>query len=598
MLSVFKKNKVLSKSGIRKIIAGEFDEQFYKEKYDFLVTELEPLDHFIEIGWKGGFDPNDWFSVQGYLDANSDVAAADVNPFVHYLRYGRSERRPLSDKAEIPTNSDLRKLVVFSDVEEVNNFKSSRYYKEATKILNSTTFDLNKWEKWSKVLPKLSTPHPTVKSFVEIASSTPKGTGGILIGWLIQEPDSVVWVEDDEGNTTFFDNAYRRFRADVYEAFLEEMVDAVTDTGFLLRVVNLKPGQRIHIKALSASGVHETSSMEVAAATSDPKKLAEWLFSIDSLMPELPERFIKIDWPIIEEMMMERQISISHMPIKVDVYGAIDTPSVSVVVPLYGRIDFIEGQMVSFVQDQFIKESVEIIYVIDDPSLVEQMKRLAENLYRLYQVPFKVVFGEVNRGFSGANNLGATQASGEYLLFLNSDVFPKQSGWLEQLVDVLENNSDIGVVAPRLLFADGSIQHAGMEFKYRSDLGVWINHHPNMGLDPELDPHKKLVILPAVTGACMLISRVDFDAIDGWDTGYLIGDFEDSDFCMKLQETGKKCAYLPTVELTHLERQSFGLTGTPDFRTKVVILNATRHQNKWGHIINSSENSNKQEEMN
>ena len=175
-------------------------------------------------------------------------------------------------------------------------------------------------------------------------------------------------------------------------------------------------------------------------------------------------------------------------------------------------------------------------------------------------------------------------------MFLNSDAFPTKPGWVEELKSVLNDNPDCGVVSPRLLFADGSIQHAGMEFVYRHELSIWTNHHPNMGIDPSLDPNTKPTVVPAVTGACMLIAKELFDNVRGWDRGYLIGDFEDSDLCFKIREQGKDCVYVPNVELTHLERQSFNLTGAPDFRTKVVIYNACRHQNKWSSLINPTAN--------
>ena len=322
--------------------------------------------------------------------------------------------------------------------------------------------------------------------------------------------------------------------------------------------------------------------------SSDPKKMAELLFSVDSPMADLQERITKVDLPIIQEMIKNKQQALKSMTETVYQFGEVHNPEVSVVIPLYGRIDFIEGQFVEFYKDEFIKNKCQLIYVVDDPSVVEPLKTLSENLFQLYQIPFMVVWGGANRGFSGANNLGAKHANAEHLLFMNSDVFPHKPGWLEQLKSALLENENLGVIAPRLLFADGSIQHAGMEFMFRADLSVWINHHPNTGLGPELDPNKVLTIFPAVTGACMLISRLDFDEIGGWDTGYLIGDFEDSDFCLKLRESGKDCGYLPQVELTHLERQSFHLTGTRDFRTKVWMYNAIRHQNRWSSLIDSA----------
>jgi GT2 family glycosyltransferase len=85
--------------------------------------------------------------------------------------------------------------------------------------------------------------------------------------------------------------------------------------------------------------------------------------------------------------------------------------------------------------------------------------------------------------------------------------------------------------------------------------------------------------------------RSDFERLGGWDTGYLIGDFEDSDLCLKLRSNGLSVAYLPDVQLTHLERQSFKLLGQDEFRTRVVIYNAVRHQNRWSAIIDQPTHS-------
>lgn len=340
------------------------------------------------------------------------------------------------------------------------------------------------------------------------------------------------------------------------------------------------------MKTLTGTAVHVIAEAICNILPSDAIAAARRLFSLNVVQSELHNRIGAIDEPIIGKLLQLRRLSHDMLPQKVHKLGTpLVTPLVSVIVPLYGRIDFIEHQLMEFCEDEWFLQNAELIYVLDDPALVEQLISKMEVLYRVYRVPMRWVWGGANRGFSGANNLGVEHANGKYLAFLNSDAFPQSSGWLRELIDVLQTNPKIGAVGPRLVTAEGSIQHAGMEFQRRTDLGIWINHHPNMGLAPELDPAKKLVSVPAVTGACLVMRRNDFDNVDGWDTGYLIGDFEDSDLCLKLRSAGFMIAYCPSVQLTHLERQSFKLLGNDEFRTRVVIYNAVRHQNKWRSLL-------------
>ena len=58
-----------------------------------------------------------------------------------------------------------------------------------------------------------------------------------------------------------------------------------------------------------------------------------------------------------------------------------------------------------------------------------------------------------------------------------------------------------------------------------------------------------------------------------------------ADLCLKLRANGLRVAYVPGVQLTHLERQSFKLLGQDDFRQKVVIYNAVRHQSRWASAL-------------
>lgn len=445
------------------------------------------------------------------------------------------------------------------------------------------------WISLVKSMPVLSDICANARGFLEGARASEKTKDAIVFGWFVNTPGSVVWLEDGSGNMHSLEGAYRQFRQDVHDAVGQEFGHTCREAGFIFRLHGLKPDSKVQLKALSDKGVHVLSECQCGRLSIDPVEAARVLFSLPTPIPELHRRIPSVDEPVLDPLIKFRQEMLAELPNAFKQLGEpVARPTVSIIVPLYGRLDFMEDQIIEFIADPWFKAHAELIYVLDDPNLAEALAQVAWSLHQLYHLPFQWVWGSVNRGFSGANNLGASRARGGYLVFLNSDAFPQKPGWLEALVEVLATRPDIGTVGPRLVHADGSIQHAGMEFMRMDHLGVWVNHHPCMGLDPSLDPHNDLTIVPAVTGACMAIRRSDFDRIGGWDTGYLIGDFEDSDLCMRLHAAGLKSAYLPTVQLTHLERQSFKLLGQDEFRSRVTMYNAVRHQKLWARHIEAA----------
>ena len=433
----------------------------------------------------------------------------------------------------------------------------------------------------------------TVAAFASGALDDLRGSqdtqAAVASGWLVRQPGVEAWLEDGQGRRFPLDAACWTPREDV-PAVLQPRLSAFAATpGFLLRLDGVVPGERVRL--MVSQDEHAVALAELVCVDwgADPNAASRWLFTYSTPMARLAERVAHLDLPVIEGLIRARQRDWPALPVQVQEVGAMPpAPRVSIVIPLHGRLDFVEHQLIEFARDPWLLANAEVVYVVDDQALVDRMAADAWTLQRLYRVPFRWVWGGVNRGFSGANNLGTAHSRGEYLVFLNSDAFPRGPGWLQTLVGTLEADTGLGAVGPRLLFADGSIQHAGMAFRRREDLGIWTNHHPGMGLDPALDPHRSLADVPCVTGACLAMRRSDLEGVGGWDTGYLIGDFEDSDLCLKLRAAGKRIGYLPLVELTHLERQSFKLLGEGDYRTRVVIYNAVRHQQRWREEIEAT----------
>ncbi len=287
--------------------------------------------------------------------------------------------------------------------------------------------------------------------------------------------------------------------------------------------------------------------------------------------------------------MTEYPLTIAEESIRVQIFGEMLTaPKVSVIIPLYGRIDFVEYQLSLFANDPFFKERVELIYILDDPTLTDDLIALVQGLYPLFELPFKVITYDENYGYAVANNIGVRYANAEKLLLLNSDVMPLNKGWLPELITAYDGLENPGALGPKLLFEDGSIQHAGMAFEKSETFGMWLNEHPGKGL-PDLSPKEMegemAREVPAVTAACLLIDRLLYEKAGGLTESYLIGDFEDSDLCLKLIEEGRKNYYLSTVSLCHLERQSQNLFSDSSWKTKVTLFNGWQHDKRWNTLI-------------
>jgi len=264
----------------------------------------------------------------------------------------------------------------------------------------------------------------------------------------------------------------------------------------------------------------------------------------------------------------------------VDQHGEPPTdPEVTIVVPLYRRIEFLEHQLAQFVHDPEI-HAADLLYVLDSPEDAARLRTVAGHLHDLYGLPFRVAVLSANGGFSAANNLGASLARGRKLLLLNSDVLPGEPGWLSRMVACYDAHPEVGALAPKLLYEDDSIQHAGLWFE-RLPGGSWSNEHYYKGLHRAFEPADVSRPVPAVTGACLLIDTALYRELGGLRGIYVRGDYEDSDLCLRLREQGRASWYLADVELYHLEGRSYP---TPE-RTAASRYNQWLHGHLWSAAL-------------
>ena len=255
-------------------------------------------------------------------------------------------------------------------------------------------------------------------------------------------------------------------------------------------------------------------------------------------------------------------------------------PDVSIVIPVFKRIDLLEHQFAHWITDRL--EGAELVYVLDSPDIEASVKQAAVELFDLYRIPFRMALLPRHLGFSLAVNTGASLARGRLLLLLNSDVFPARAGWLQRMTSVYDATPRIGALGPKLLYEDDTLQHAGLYFERPPGCAVWMNKHYFKGFDRNLPAANIARRVPAVTGACMMIGRELFLSHGGLSASYVSGDYEDSDLCLRLLAAGYDNWYLPGVELYHLEGQSYDWDST---RRNRAFYNAWLHDHLWHDVI-------------
>jgi glycosyltransferase involved in cell wall biosynthesis len=286
--------------------------------------------------------------------------------------------------------------------------------------------------------------------------------------------------------------------------------------------------------------------------------------------------------PVIESLHRQARAVIGQPSVQ-HIGSPVSRPKVSVIIPLYKALNFLRFQIASFATDPWFRSHAELVYVLDSPEQAAEVEHLLNGLYLVYALPMTIVLMERNGGYARANNVGVSLSRGDALALVNSDIIPTRPGWLDPMIARLNGRQRIGAVGPKLLFEDGSIQHAGMYFG-RDHRNRWLNQHFHKGMPRDYAPASEERIVPAVTGACLVTTRTIFENVGGFTEDYVIGDYEDSDLCLKITATGRKIAYTPDVELYHLERKSMSLNAEY-MRGIAWQYNCALHSNRWNDLM-------------
>jgi len=151
-----------------------------------------------------------------------------------------------------------------------------------------------------------------------------------------------------------------------------------------------------------------------------------------------------------------------------------------------------------------------------------------------------------NRYLSPAWQQGLERSRSRYVTLLNPDCEVDTPGWADELTAYLDEHPDVGIVGPRLLNADGSVQHTVFPLATRR---LALRIAVGLLLPQPVEPDS-VQDVPVVSGACLVLRRAMLDEIGGIDVDYKLY-WEEGDLCFRAWRAGWRVVYDPDVTLTH-----------------------------------------------
>jgi hypothetical protein len=261
----------------------------------------------------------------------------------------------------------------------------------------------------------------------------------------------------------------------------------------------------------------------------------------------------------------------------------------SIIIVNYKSRDKLNNCLASLAVADFGDLKYEIIVV--DNNSGDDLRDLAG------RVPFfKLINSPKNLGMGAGNNLGLEQAVGEYVLILNPDTIIKDRS-IPILLDYLRSHSDAGLIGPKLLYPDGSLQYSCARFPSffipilrRTFLGDYFKKIRDGFLMTDFD-HNQIREVDWLMGSCLMLKKI-IKLSDGaifrprFDERYFMY-FEDTDLGRQIVSRGLKAIYNPQAVVIHdHQRESakhpWYLAIFLDKLSWVHITSWLKYFGKWG----------------
>ncbi len=258
---------------------------------------------------------------------------------------------------------------------------------------------------------------------------------------------------------------------------------------------------------------------------------------------------------------------------KID-FDFVETPKVSIIIPVYNEILYTLNCLYSL-RNNIQNIDYEIIIVNDNSkdNTIDYLNKISN---------LKIINNETNFGFLKNVNKALKVAKGEFILIFNNDILVLNN-FLKHLLDVFDNNPDVGAVGSMLIYENLTLQEAGALIQ---EDGNCIN----LGRErsPYTPEYNYLREVDYCSGCCLLTRRFFPDGKPIFlDEYFLPAYYEETDLCMRLKyEYNLKIMYQPWSKIIHFESISYGNQN----KQKINLLNINKEKFliKWSKFLKNN----------
>lgn len=540
-----------------------FNKEWYCTQYN-IPSDISPAKHYLEIGWKNGWDPSPYFSTASYLKINSDVT--DVNPLLHYEKFGIKENR------NIGLNPDV-------------------------KILDSIYFD----EKWYGNQYQIDIKESSYWHYMNIGYKLFYDPSPYFStkGYLFLHSDVAITLQNPLYHYEKYGKrelpARKIYTKEVFDNFLKQHIKMIQESEFfdekwyretynidkqidasihyLVIGSRLQYNPSLYFSELMYKRYYHLSNMESSLLHFEqygkyyPCNTYQSVENLKLTQNNMQHYF---NYYVNQNKKLDLNKDVVNKKVR------FHTESVDIIICVYNAYEDVK----KCIESVYAYTSKPYRLIIVDDNSAELTQKYLEKVAEENDNVLLIRNTSNNHGYTYAANIGLKASSAEYNILLNSDTIVSEH-WIDNMIKcAVEKNADlVGPLSntaswqsiPKLTDEDGDWCHNVLPSNISIQKMANLVEHTSERLYP---------VVPLLNGFCMMVTRNAINTLGYFDEeNFGRGFAEEDDYTSRAVHAGLKLAIADDTYIFHAQSKSY----SDEKRLTLCKISGERLRQKHGH---------------